>query len=153
MFDLSTIELDLSLSDEGVRVDVGDDAHIIVGRWGSRNFKRAVQKHAGNRMTQIQNKLGRRRNGADMSKEEQEALNIMAKIMADGVLLGWGGISLNGEVLEYSFDNAVKILSDERYESFRELVELSSKEEERFYVEQSREDEGNSQSGSHPNSE
>ena len=66
-FDLSDIELDLSLSDEGVEVEVGDGAYITVGRWGSRKFKRAVQKYAGNKFSQIQARMINRRKVGGLS--------------------------------------------------------------------------------------
>ena len=149
-FDLSDIELDLSLSDEGVEVEVGDGAYITVGRWGSRKFKRAVQKYAGNKFSQIQARMVNRRKvgGRQAEKDEQEAAEIMANIMAESILLGWRGLEYNGAEVMYSRTKAVELLKDEKLESFREFVELTAKDEENFRVKKIEEDAGNLHSGS-----
>jgi hypothetical protein len=149
-FDLNDIELDLSLSDDGVEIEVGDGAYITIGRWGSRRFKRAVNKYAGNKFAQIQKRMGNRRklNGEQAEKDEQEAAEIMARVMADSVLLGWRGLTYKGETMEYSPDQAVRVLKDEKFEDFREFVELSAKDEENFRAKKIEEDAGNLPSGS-----
>lgn len=150
-FDLSDIELDLSAAEQGVEVEVGDGAFITVGRWGSHRFKQAVQKYAGNKLSTIQNRM--RTSRKMRGKQDEEAARIMAQIMAESILLDWRGIKEGGRELQYSFNEAVRILLDERYDNFRELVELASKDEERFYKVKMEEDAGNLPTGSDTNSE
>jgi hypothetical protein len=97
-------------------------------------------------------KLRNRSKSEKEQAEEQEALEIMCKIMAEGVLLDWRNIERGGEPLPYSFENAVNLLKDPRMEAFREFVEMNSRDEELFYEKQIEEDSGNSQSGSDTNS-
>lgn len=150
-FDLADIELDLSAAEQGVEIEIGDGAFITVGRWGSQRFKAAVQKYAGNKLSAIQQRARMSRKAR--SKQDEEAARIMAQIIADSILLGWRGITEGGRELSYSFDEAVRVLMDERYDNFRDLVELEAKNEERFYLSQMEADKGNLQTGSDTNSE
>lgn len=156
-FELDDIALNLTLAEDGVWVDLPGDAQVLVARWNSKRFQQAVRKYAGDRLGAVQAQMRKRklRNRSKSEKEqaeEQEALEIMCKIMAEGVLLDWRNIERGGEPLPHSFENAVNLLKDPRMEAFREFVEMNSRDEELFYEKQIEEDSGNSQSGSDTNS-
>ena len=65
--------------------------------------------------------------GKPTPAEDQE---LSDKIIAQSVLVGWSGISMDGKELKYSVENALFLLKS--VSRFREFVNLASKTEELF---------------------
>lgn len=108
---------DTNLEEEGVWVDIGDNAKIKIARLGNSKSKELFK--AINRQQKIKKKYLE-------DTPEEEVIPVLAK----AILLDWDGIKIKGEVLPYSYANAVKALTE--YKDFRNLVLELSMEAETF---------------------
>lgn len=99
-----------TLENDGVWKDLGDGAKIKVARLGNPNNLRVTKELSKPFTIQIQrNKLP-----DDIQKK------IMNESLARTVLVGWSGISYGGSPIDYSVDNAIKLLTE--FSDFRDVV-------------------------------
>lgn len=134
MVDLNKYRSNTTAEEEGTRVDIDEDTYIVVARWQNKAFKEKFRTYTEPYRTML--KAG--------TLSESKAEEIIAKVMAETVLIGWGGFTDNGKPFPYSRENALKLLSDPGLHDFREFVEESSKSIELFRQKTLEEDEGNS---------
>ena len=101
---------DSSAETEGTWKDIGPGAAIKVARAGNDAYSEAIQKEVQ------ENRLA-----LEVGGKASKALNdaILARVLAGTILKGWKGLSYQGKEIEYSFENAVKLLG---HKEFRELV-------------------------------
>lgn len=101
---------DKNLEENGVWVDLGDGLRVLVARF---NSKRSREVHRRLRRA-YENFRG------DLPEALEQELTI--KQMAEGVLLGWEGMTFedDGPPVEYSVQNAIKALTE--FPDFREDV-------------------------------
>jgi len=71
------------------------------------------------------------------------ARRVRGAIAAKAHLKGWSGIELGGEVLTYSEDAAVRLLSDPRFEILLRLVENAAASEQALIAQEQEEASGN----------
>lgn len=128
--DLNTIRQDPNKAKKGVWIAYGD-AMILIGRFGNKAF---IEKF-NSRVAPYKNMLE--------TIPEETSERIMAEVIAETILLGWENIQINGETVEYSFDEAVSILSNPEYEPFRRWVMDQSNNLENFRLTQVETDLGN----------
>jgi len=109
-------------AENGVWVDMGNDARIKVARMNNKKYKRSIKTLSTpyKRMIQMN------------ALPDDTAEQILNKAMAEAILLDWEGLKLNGEELPYNRDNAMKILSDPALEDFRNVVMDISNDMELF---------------------
>lgn len=120
MAGFSGLTIDAGLAENGVVVDIGNGKSIKVARMGNKNFNRkllAATKRYGQHGWKA------------LSREKQDEEYV--KAMVGTVLLGWQGYPV-----EFSEDEAVKVLLDPSEVVFRELVESLASEPETFRSEQ-----------------
>jgi len=107
---------DKDLEENGVWVDIGDGAKIKVARISNSRAAKAMQK------LQESNKVAEKFNSSAINDEA------VIKIISETVLLDWEGMTEDGENVQYSNENAFKMLS--KYNDFFTVVtELSGKME------------------------
>lgn len=117
-FDLDKVfSVDEELSEEGVWVILDEESALKVTRLGNKKFKKEVSKLSSNNKVVVQY----------FDELPKEAL---IRVVAKTVLIDWKGIKCKGKVIEYSFDNAVQMMTD--YEEFFDLVVELSNERETF---------------------
>ena len=63
---------------------------------------------------------------------EEKSSQIMAKVMAECVLMDWEGLTLNGEEVPYSTEKAYEILKDPQFRDFLRMVDEMSKDSAAF---------------------
>ena len=108
------------------------DTMFKVARAGNKTYNRLFQKLLK------QNKVVLDSKGEAADKKAEE---IFIEVMVKSILLGWEGTVLfKGEALEYSRDNAKKLLS---HKEFRAAVTKVSEDMEQFKVVKDEEDEKN----------
>ena len=112
---------DPKLEQEGVWIDV-EDVRLKIARVKNPKheaaFAERMRPYRGRKLT------------------EDEQLEVLVQTMADHVLLGWEGtLTLDGEPLEYSRDNAVRAL---RIRNFADMVTAIGSDLENFRNEQMR---------------
>ena len=123
MAKLSQFKQDITKSEEGVKVDLGDGLTVIVARIGNKRYQDFIRKATKPYQQAIRNKTL-----ADSVFEK-----IMNEAMADSILLGWEGMEDDqGEVIKYSKEKALEILSDPAYADFKQLVSDLANEQETF---------------------
>ena len=123
---------DPNLERDGVEVELDDGAFITVRRTNNEEFGkylRALRKP-------YERKIQR-------GKMDQTILdNLTRKAVAKHVLIGWRGIEVGGEPVEYSPENAEKLMKE--YDEFQEDVLTAANTAETFRAEVTEENEKNS---------
>lgn len=96
--------------ENGKEVQIGEGAFITIARSGNSKYNAMLAKayEASKYVLAQKNK-----------DSESRAETIMIDVMAKTVLLGWRGIELDGETLDYSVENAKRLLE---IKDFRNMV-------------------------------
>lgn len=117
---------------EGVWIDdFGEGLKIKIARIGNPEYQKLF-----NRISKPHRKAIRR---GTLKDETAEKLLIQA--MAKGIVLDWKGLSEDGVEIPYSYENALRLLTD--YKDFREQVTEVATEIEAFRTEDEEEAEKN----------
>jgi hypothetical protein len=125
----STFAVDEKAETEGRWVEYGNGVSFLIARANNNNYNRLLSS------LYKRNKVALEAKG-----DAATALNdnLMVEVLAKTILLGWqGDIALKGEKLEYSVENAKKILA---HKDFRRYISNLSEDFEAFKVEQEAED-------------
>lgn len=131
--DLMEYASDPALEVAGVTIPIDDETSITVAAYGNRKFR-----EMRNRLIEpLTNAAGRR--GITTAQADR----VLEKCIAAHILLGWEGLKIEGEDFPYSSENCLKLLSDPRFKSFKELVMGHAAEGEHFKLERLEDDLGN----------
>ena len=123
---------------EGVWIDLDETTKVKIARMDNPAFKKAMQRELGPYKQAV-------RSG---TLSEQQSEKIMAKVLAETILVDWKGMTEEGKELAYSVDEAQRILSAPHLQDFRKMV-VSFSEDAALFREAELEDaEKNSVSGS-----
>lgn len=109
-----------ALEEGGVWVDIGSDASLKVARAGNKKSIARYRELAAPYIAQI----------THGKISDDIAVQISVQVQAETILLDWKGISYDGKAMEYSTENAVKLLTESP--DFRELVATISNERRTF---------------------
>lgn len=120
--DLNKFKTSSKLSEDGVKVELGEGASITVARIGNQKYTNELKRVTKPHMNAIRNKT--------ISDELMEKLVLDAFVGT--VLLGWDGLKLDGKEVKYSKDEAIKILKNPEYVDFKNMVEAAASEVEVF---------------------
>lgn len=98
----SAYATDENLEENGVWFDLTQGAKVLVARGTSTRYLKLLAK-----LTEANRAI------IDLGTKQSDDkwLECVIEAMANGMLLGWEGISFKGEVLPYSVDNAKKLLA------------------------------------------
>lgn len=121
---LAKFATDKSKEVEGVRHPMGPSAHIVVARW--MNPAHAAANRAATAERELELELC-----TDEVRKADIYADIAAKAMAGTVLTGFSGLQYGGESIEYSVENAHKLL---QIRDFRDLVYQLAVERAHFAV-------------------
>ena len=117
---------------DGVWVPYRGDIEFCIAKNGNKNFRKHAQvvfKKHGRMLEQ----------GGEVA--EAKSRELMIELMAKTILIGWkGDVQLKGEALEYSQENAKKLLA---IDGFREWVDTQAKDEAQYKAVKDEEDEKN----------
>jgi len=105
---------DETLENSGTWFDLGGDARVLVARSGNKAFGKVLTKQV---------ELARKTLDRNDEVAEAKSQEIMIGAMAQGILLGWEGLSFKGKALDYSLDNAKTLLA---VKDFRRQIEVFS---------------------------
>jgi len=117
--DLTRFKADPVREDDGVwaEIDSATGARVKIARIGNRRYREAMSR----RLKPYRRAL---RNG---TLDERVTERITAEVLAETVLLDWDGLYEGDRLLPYAPDTAKRILADDAYKDFRDLVvELAS---------------------------
>ena len=118
--------------------DLGDGLRLKVARLKNPNFRKLYQRLTKPYERQIRNR----------TLDDATENSILAQCLAKTVLVGWQNLVLDGEVVPYSTEAALKILSDDGLSDFRDLVVDLASDAELFRDEQLEQAEKNLPAGS-----
>lgn len=101
---------DETLENNGTWFELGAGAEVLVARAGNRKYGKLLTKE-----------VERARKVLDLADDVAEAKSdeIMVDVLANTILLGWKGLQYKGEAIEYSVENAKKLLA---HKDFRKAV-------------------------------
>jgi hypothetical protein len=123
---------DPELEQEGVEVQIAEDAFITVRRTNNKKF--------GDYLTQLRKPHEQRIQRGTMNREILDGLT--RKAVAKHVLVGWRGITIDGKAVKYSPEKAEELLK--KYDDFQEDVLTAANTRETFRREVVEENEKNS---------
>ena len=125
---ISNFSTDSNLELNGVWLDIGLGAKLLIARDGNPAYVKEFRKH----MDQFQTTFQRE------NLTEDEAQKILISVTAKTILLDWEGIDdEDGNPIPYSEDQAIKLLTE--YKDFRTLVETLSKNSKNYKDQRTRE--------------
>lgn len=136
--DLRDLATDPDKEVHGARIEVDDETILIIARFNNKAFRQLQ----GKLMAPIARKAGKK------GVTDKQADRVLNKVMAKTILVGWEGLKLNGELVEYSPEKAEKIFADERFADFKERVLFESQQLEHFRLQDVEADLGNSPASS-----
>lgn len=125
-------ETDEHLEEDGVWVDLGHGAQVLVARFGNKRHREALEKYRTPHKGLIAS-------GRPLPAEVAD--QILLHAAADTILLGWRGITENGMTVPYSRQKALEYLRD--LKDFRAQIDYVSGQMETFRRQAMEADAGN----------
>ena len=120
--DLNIKAIDLDKAASGVWIEYDDGISFLIARSNSPDYRNAVRRMHKQYKFQIDNET--------LSDAKSDAL--MAGLIASHILIGWKGLKSAGEDFKYTRDNAVALLSDERYSEIKAWIMAQAEDLENF---------------------
>lgn len=111
---------DEEAEENGVWVPLGEDTELLIARDGNDECERLVERL----MMEKADKLAA---GGDLAKKAQREIEI--EVTAATILKGWKGVSYKGEAIEYSDENARKVL---QHKDFRRRVLFHARQRDAY---------------------
>lgn len=112
---------DLEKEENGVEVELEPGVFVTICRIGTKGFSDSYR-----RKTKKYQHLIKRGKSIPEDKSQEILIDLYAKY----ILVGWRGLELDGEPLEYNEENAKKILAE--FKDFRNLIAEMSMDAELF---------------------
>lgn len=103
---------DLKLEEDGIPVDFGDGAEVVVARWGNEAFLRELE--AAQRPYRQQLERG------TMPREKDRQL--INRVIARTIIKSWKGFKEGGEDLPSTVETFQRVLDDPAYKDFRQDI-------------------------------
>ena len=124
-----------NLVDEAKTFPLSDTASITLRPTGGDTAKRAFER-------MMEPYSVRLNAGGKLTEQENKDLNV--KFFAEHIIKGWEGITdRDNNVIEFTPENAVKLLSDKKLERFFLLVIKMASDDESFGAAREEDDAGN----------
>ena len=108
--DLNEFKTDKGKEQEGIWEDLGGDLSVLVARWGNLNMQKEYQKYP--RVLRMRLESGQ--------TDDDQSDEIMCTVISKTIFLGWKGLKEDGVDVEYSEEEAKRILQD--YPDFRSMI-------------------------------
>lgn len=133
MLDISRYQTDLNKEVEGIWVPIQGGARLLLARAGNDRWNR------------LYNALPRtvRQELDDGMTTDDENLHHIAHILSETVLLGWEGLTENGEPVSYSKEKAYEWMKRKDLKDFTMTVLRLAQERQLFAAKQDEEDSKN----------
>lgn len=120
---------------DGVWIPYRGDVKLLIASSANKAYLRLVRAEFGKHRRLLDAKDG---NGNQTEEAEEKMKEITINAMSKAILLGWeGNVMYQGEVLEYSQENAKKLL---QMKGFRDYVAELAADEQRYKAVQEEEE-------------
>lgn len=113
---------DLTAETSGVWFELDEGTKLLIGREGNKAYAKMLTS-----LWDKNKRVLEAKNDAADAKSEV----IMVEVLAKTILLGWQGIEMDGAPLEYSVENAKRLLA---IKDFRRVVTEFAKDVEAYRV-------------------
>lgn len=133
--DLKNFRLDTEKADDGVWVDMGNNAQIKIAWMNNPAYVKLF--------TQLSKPYARLAKQGQLP--EDKAKTIMAEVMSKTILLDWQGLKIDDQVVPYSQKKAQEILLAPEYAPFFTFVVETAQDEANFRQEEIEQELGESQ--------
>ena len=121
--ELKDFKTDRDKEKDGVWEDLGDGCSVLVARYGNQAMVNAYRKYP--RVLRQRLESGQ--------VDDDKSSNIMAKVMADTILLDWKGLKEDGKEVPYSKEECVRVLIE--YPDVRLMIFEISNEAQLYHDE------------------
>ncbi len=130
---ISSFAVDKEKTENGTWVDLSEEAAVLVARMNNEQYNKYIRKHG--KVLSMQARVG--------TINEQDAIRLTKKAVANTVLLGWRGITDDaGAEIPYSVDKAIELF--EAFPEFFTTVMDYAQDKALFKLEAQEEARGNS---------
>lgn len=128
-FDLSNIRTDPKKALDGVwmKLDPEGTVKLLIARANNPKFQAFLQEKALGK-----GKVTPRKLREMISTVSNANSALMTEAIAKFILLGWEGLKEDGNVVEYSVQEAIRVLGDPRYSEFKDIVLEMAQDTEEF---------------------
>lgn len=107
---------------EGAWNDLGGGIRVKIARWSNQRFIRRFEELIAPHRADID------AGTLDPTVDQQ----VMARVMADTIVMDWEGIELDGKTVPYSPDQAYELLIREDLKDFRADIQRRAQRVERY---------------------
>ena len=121
--ELKDFKTDKDKEKDGVWEDLGDGCSVLVARYGNQAMVNAYRKYP--RVLRQRLESGQ--------VDDDKSSTIMAKVMADTILLDWKGLKEDGKEVVYSKEECVRVLTE--YPDIRTMIFEISNEAQLYHDE------------------
>ena len=121
--ELKDFKTDRDKEKDGVWEDLGDGCSVLVARYGNQAMVNAYRRYP--RVLRQRLESGQ--------VDDDKSSTIMAKVMADTILLDWKGLKEDGKEVPYSKEECVRVLTD--YPDVRLMIFEISNEAQLYHDE------------------
>lgn len=129
--DIRSFKTDATREKEGVWQSLGEGGEVLIARWNNPRCSRLFSK--------LIKPFRRQIDAGTMDPKKSE--EILARVMAETILLDWRGFFDGNDPLEYSTETAFELLKD--VHDFRELIKSLSEDAEAYRERELEDAEGN----------
>lgn len=126
MLDLNSVRVDPVLATEGTWVKFSG-AEFLLARFNNRAAENARALLSLDFYTELST-----RDGEITSADEKVFQTLQNRVLSEHVIKGWKGIGIGGVELEFSKEEAFRILEDEGFDELRQFLVMESLKRENF---------------------
>lgn len=126
MLDLNSVRVDPVLATEGTWVKFSG-AEFLLARFNNRAAENARALLSLDFYTELST-----RDGEITPADEKVFQTLQNRVLSEHVIKGWKGIGIGGVELEFSKEEAFRILEDEGFDELRQFLVMESLKRENF---------------------
>ena len=121
---LKRFGVSLQAEREGVWHELGSGLRVKLARWGNPRFTKRFEELVSPHRADIE---------AGTLDADVDA-QVMAKVMAETILLDWDGVEMDGKVVKYTTVDAEELLKREDLRDFRAEVQKRAQKIEKYRI-------------------
>lgn len=123
MFELNTIATDPQLELNGVWRPFTDGSELLIARIGNPAYRSLLRRKVKANRAVLDNE-------DDLADKVSD--KVLGEVMAETVLLGWRGVTVNGAEVPYTKELGAQLLTDPSNRDFREKVKAYAEDAEAY---------------------
>jgi hypothetical protein len=121
--DLNDIRTNPAAEEQGTWIKIDSETSVLVARLGNKTYREVMQKAI---------LKAREESGPKAAISDEQLVDILV----ESILLGWKGLKIAGEEIDYTPEKAREILMERGFKDFRALVVEMAGTAEHFRAEE-----------------